>query len=309
MDKKLALQEIQKITVTSELSAKEVYDFLVEDKSGATTTEVKSTLLTRVLAYLGGVFLLGGIIAYTSMFWEDMSPFFRVLISLGSGFALFLMAVLSEHNKNLSKLITPMHVLAILLQATGLLIFLTEYYEPSGRWQEPVLFVFGTLLLQQLLTFLALKRTVLLFNALACGFFALGSIFDLMHMSENIAFSLIGIAYIAASFYLDKTQYNKITPFWYFVGSCCALIALFDMLQGLNVDVLFLLPSCFLVYLSTLVHSRTLLFVSIVSIFLFLGYFTFTYFANSIGWPLSLIMMGLVLFGLSSVGIKLSKKL
>src|SRR5215207_8988418 len=99
MDKKLALQEIQKITVINELSAKEVYDFLVEDKSGATATEAKSTLLTKVLAYLGGVFLLGGIIAYTAMFWEDMSPFFRVLISLGSGFLLFLAGIVAEHNK------------------------------------------------------------------------------------------------------------------------------------------------------------------------------------------------------------------
>lgn len=309
MDKKLALQEIQKLTIINELSAKEVYDFLVEDKSGDTTTEVKSTLLTRVLAYLGGVFLLGGIIAYTAMFWEDISPFFRVLISLGSGFAVFLLAVLSEHNQKLAKLITPMHVLAILLQATGLLIFLGEYYEPSGRWQEPLLFVSGTLVLQQLFTFLALKRTVLLFNTIACSFFALGALFNLIHITEDIAFSIIGIAGIAASFYIDKTRFNKITPFWYFVGGSCALIALFDLFEGLEIDVLFLLPSCFLVYLSTFVHSRTLLFVSILSIFFFLGYFTFTYFANSIGWPLSLIIMGLVLFGLSSIGLKLSRKL
>ncbi|MCS5708520.1 DUF2157 domain-containing protein [Candidatus Berkiella cookevillensis] len=309
MDKKKALQEIQNITLTNELSAQEVYDFLIADKSSVTAAEAKSTLLTRVLAYLGGVFLLGGIIAYTSMFWENMSPFFRVFIALGSGFALFLMAILSESNKNLTKLITPIHILAILLQGAGLLIFLSEYYEPSGRWQEPMLFVSGVLLLQQLFTFFAIKRTVLLFNAIACCFFVLGSIFNIIHIDENIAFSLIGIGYVAASFYLDKTEFNKITPFWYFVGSCCALIALFDLLEEQNIDVLFLLPSCFLVYLSTLAHSRTLLFVSIVSIFLFLGYFTFTYFADSIGWPLSLIIMGLVLFALSSVGFKLSKKL
>ncbi|MGE4349978.1 MAG: DUF2157 domain-containing protein [Candidatus Berkiella sp.] len=309
MDKQKALQEIEKIILTNELSAKEVYDFLMTDKSSTTAAEAKSTLLTRVLAYLGGVFLLGGIIAYTSMFWENMSPFFRVFITLGSGFSLFLIAVFSESNKHFRKLITPIHILAILLQSAGLLIFLGEYYQPSGRWQEPMLFVSGILLLQQLFTFLAIRRTVLLFNAITCSFFVLGSFFNIIHIGENIAFSLIGMGYVAASFYLDKTEFNKITPFWYFIGSCCALIALFDLLEDQNIDVLFLLPSCFLVYLSTLVHSRTLLFVSIVSIFLFLGYFTFTYFADSIGWPLSLIIMGLVLFALSSVGFKLSKKL
>lgn len=309
MNKKKALEEIQKIILTNELSTKEVYDFLITDKSNTTTADQKNTLLTRVLAYLGGVFLLGGIIAYTSMFWEDMSPFFRVFITLGSGFSLYLTAIFFEANRHLNKLITPIHILAILLQSTGLLIFLGEYYEPSGRWQEPMLFVSGTLLLQQLFTFFAINRTVLLFNAIVCSFFVLGSFFNIIHIDENIAFSFIGMGYVAASFYIDKTEFNKITPFWYFFGSCCALIALFDLLKDQNIDVLFLLPSCFLVYLSTLVHSRTLLFVSIVSIFLFLGYFTFTYFANSIGWPLSLIIMGLVLFALSSVGFKLSKKL
>ena len=303
-DKSSALQQISTLAQQSELTAKEIYDYLTHE-----TPQERESLVTRVLAYLGAVFLLGGISAYAAMFWPEMSSIVRVVITLGLGFILYVTAVISDVTKHLPKLTTPLHIIAFLLQITGLFVFLAEYFESTNRWQEPVLFVFGTLAIQQYLTFLALKRTTLLFHTLFCLSLCLLAILDIVYLDISLSFTVVGTLLIVASYYLDKTDYYAITPFWYFVGSLTALTALFDFLLDNKLDIIFLLPSCFLVYLSTVVYSRTLLFVSVLSIFCFLAYFTGTYFSDSIGWPLSLIIIGFLLFGLSSIGYKISRKI
>ena len=54
-------------------------------------------------------------------------------------------------------------------------------------------------------------------------------------------------------------------------------------------------------------HSRTLLFVATAAILAYTGWFTSEHFADSIGWPLALIMFGLVMIGLSALAVRIDR--
>ena len=61
------------------------------------------------------------------------------------------------------------------------------------------------------------------------------------------------------------------------------------------------------VYLSVLVHSRTLLVVATLAILAYTGWFTGEHFADSIGWPLALIAFGIFMIGLSALAFRIDR--
>src|SRR5690606_23219851 len=142
-----------------------VHDIALALKIKETNPKQKSGILMKTMAYLGGIFVLAGICAYISIFWGNMGSLTRVIITLGTGFVLYLMAVLFHQGKHLTQIITPLHIMAAILQASGLGVLLNEYFPSSQVWQHGALFVVGLMLLQQIFTFLGQRLNVLLFSS------------------------------------------------------------------------------------------------------------------------------------------------
>jgi hypothetical protein len=61
------------------------------------------------------------------------------------------------------------------------------------------------------------------------------------------------------------------------------------------------------VYLSVALHSRTLLFVATAGILAYTAWFTGEHFAESVGWPIALIIFGLLLIGLSALALRIDR--
>ena len=71
---------------------------------------------------------------------------------------------------------------------------------------------------------------------------------------------------------------------------------------------LFLGAACGVVFLSTWVKSRTLLFVGTVAILAYVGYYTAEHFSDVVGWPIVLMLFGLLLLGLSAAAFRINRK-
>jgi len=63
-----------------------------------------------------------------------------------------------------------------------------------------------------------------------------------------------------------------------------------------------------MIFMSTYVRSRTLLLVGTLSMLCYIGYYTAKHFANAVGWPIALVLIGIALIGLSSLAVKLNNK-
>ena len=114
---------------------------------------------------------------------------------------------------------------------------------------------------------------------------------------------------LSLSWAVGKTRHRAITLLWYFVGGVTLLSAWWALFEGSWFDLSYLGINAFLVYFSIAAASRTLLFVSVLGLLGYLGYFAEEYFADVVGWPICLIILGLAMMGLSAYAVRLGRKI
>ena len=297
-----ALQEIAEIAARHQLQADEIISEL--NKVPAPDQAQRSTgILAKILAYLGGVFVLAGIAIFIGMQWDQFNSAVRVLVTLGAGFAIYLFAMATISDTRFARVTTPMLLIATLLQPTGIVVMLNEYSR-GGDPEHGLLFMCVVMLVQQFFTFLAKKRTVLLFTSLFFGAAGFGTLCQILEIDEGIMALALGIGLTSISYAIDKTAHKAITPFWYFAGSVFFLYGAFDVLEGSAIEILYFGVAAGFMYLATVVRSRTLLFSSVIALMAFTGYFFRDSLANAFG----LIIMGFLLIALSAVAMSLNRK-
>jgi len=297
-----ALQEIAEIAARHQLQADEIISEL--NKAPAPDQAQRSSgILAKILAYLGGVFVLAGIAIIIGMQWDQFNSAVRVLVTLGAGFSIYLFALATISDVRFSKVTTPMLLISALLQPTGIVVMLNEYSR-GGDPEHGLLFMCVVMLVQQFFTFLAKKRTDLLFTSLFFGAAGFGTLCEILDIDYEIMALALGIGLTSISYAIDKTAHKAITPFWYFAGSVFFLYGAFDMLEGSAIEILYFGVAAGFMYLGTVVRSRTLLFSSVIALMGFTGYFFRDSLANAFG----LILMGFLLIALSAVAMSLNRK-
>jgi hypothetical protein len=130
---------------------------------------------------------------------------------------------------------------------------------------------------------------------------------DYLEVDGEVTALVVGASLLLASVGIDRTPHRDITPLWYFIGAASFLYGVFDTVERTPLEVAFVAAACGLVYLSVLVHSRTLLFVATLGILAYTGWFTGQHFADSVGWPLALIGFGIVMIGLSALAFRIDR--
>jgi len=297
-----ALRKIAEIAARHQLNADEIISEL--NKGPLPDQAQRSTgILAKILAYLGGVFVLAGIAIFIGMQWDHFSSPVRVLVTLGTGFAVFLFALATMTDSRFSRVTTPMLLIAALLQPTGIVVMLNEYSR-GGDPEHGLLFMCVVMFVQQFFTFLAKKRTVLLFTSLFFGAAGFGTLCEILDIDFEIVALALGIGLTSTSYAIDKTVHRAIAPLWYFIGSVFFLYGAFDVLEGSVIEVLYFGVAAGFMYLATVVRSRTLLFSSVAALMGFTGYFFRDSLANAFG----LIIMGFLLIGLSALAMSLNRK-
>ena len=297
-----ALQKIAEIAARHQLQASEIISEL--NKAAPLDQAQRSTgILAKILASLGCVFVLAGVAIFIGMQWDQFSSALRVFVTLGVGFAIYLFALTTMTDDRFSSVTTPALLIAALLQPTGIVVMLNEYSR-GGDPEHGLLFMCVVIFLQQFLTFLAKKRTVLLFISLFFGAAGFGMLGEILDIDPEIVALALGIGLTLISYSIDKTVHQVITPFWYFAGSVFFLYGAFDMLEGSAIEILYFGVAAGFMYLGTTVRSRTLLFSSVIALMAFTGYFFRDSLANAFG----LIIMGFLLIGLSAFAMSLNRK-
>ena len=301
-DRSEALRKIAEIAARHQLTADEIISEL--EKAPPPDQAQRSTgILAKTLAYLGGVFVLAGVAIFIGMQWDLFSSPVRVLVTLGTGFAIFLFALATMTDDRFFGVTTPMLLIAALLQPTGIVVMLNEYSH-GGDPQHGLLFMCAVMFVQQFLTFLARKPTVLLFTSLFFGAAGFGTLCEILDIDFEIVALALGIGLTSISYAIDKTVHRAITPLWYFIGSVFFLYGAFDVLEGSVIEILYFGVAAGFMYLGTVVRSRTLLFTGVAALMGFTGYFFRDSLANAFG----LILMGFLLIGLSAFAMSLNRK-
>ncbi|MFZ5913151.1 MAG: DUF2157 domain-containing protein [Pseudomonadota bacterium] len=264
--------------------------------------------LMRVLGYTGGALIFGGLVMLMGMIWDDLNSPARVAITYGSGLTAFLLGLAILRDERLAGVHAPLFLMSALLLPAGMFIFLKEYGS-GGDPQLAAMLVFGILAAQFLGAFLPFRRTILLFFGVLFWNAVAGILMEMAEVPGEFMGIALGISIMATAWRIDTTPHCVISPFLYCLGSLGLLWSVFDLVEHTPIDTLFLFFSAGMMYLSVRMHSRALLIISTGALLGFLGYYTEEYFTDVTGWPVALMIMGLMLLGVSAWAIKLDRRI
>ncbi len=302
------LAQIVTLAAQNGISASEIESAISGGKTDK-TLEKSSGIAMKIFSILGGIFIFAGISSYVGMFWNEMNSAMRVIITLGSGFVAYILGVIFSRDSRYPTAVAPLMLVAALLECGGLFVMIDEYFNNhTNNWRLACLIVFGLMLLQQGLTFVSMRIPILLFTTLWFGgsFFAVA--FDMLGVTERWSGIIIGTSLLLIAYGLRNSIYQRTLQLTYFVGSLLFLFGMFDVLKHTPFEILYLAITCFMIYMSVVAHSTTLLVVSVLAMLSYIGYFTAEHFVNSVGWPLSLIVLGVLFFLVSAGAVRIKKK-
>lgn len=304
-DRARALADVVTLARQHGFSAGEIAEAL-RDGVASTTDERRRGVLVRVLGFIGGTFVFAGVGVFIALQWDSMNSAARVVITLGSGLAAFVLGVMSSRDPRFDKATAPMFLMAAALEPTGMLVAFNELGS-SGDWRWASLVTCGSVALQFGFVFGSIRRSTLLFLCVLFGTLFFWTAFDMLDVDDGVGVLVLGGSLLLTAVGVDRTPHRVITPVWYLFGAAGVLYGVFDNVQSTPFELVFLFAAAGFVYLSVALHSRTLLFVATVGILAYTGWFTGEYFADSVGWPIALIIFGLLLIGLSALALRIDR--
>jgi hypothetical protein len=268
-------------------------------------TQRSSSVISRIFAYLGGIFVFVGLGIFIAMRWDELGPAGRVLLTLGPGLCLFVLALVCTSDARLEAAATPLFLVAGLVQPTGILVMLKEYGR-GGEAEHAVLFMSVVMLVQQGCTFWARRRTVLAFTTIVFASIAVFVSLDLLEANLHLTGITMGVSLLCVGWSLDRSPHRAIAGLVYFFGAALALEETYSWLRREPLEILFLGAACGVVVLAAVARSRSLLVVGTAALVGYIADFIYRHFADNLGAPLALMAMGLVFLGLGAAAVRIN---
>lgn len=128
--------------------------------------------------------------------------------------------------------------------------------------------------------------------------------------AENWASLLVGLSVMSAAYGLHQAdRYAGLTALGYFFGSIFAYMGLFDLVHNTAFELAYLAVTASMLYACVVLQSRALLFTTVIAMLGFIGFYTAKHFANSLGWPITLVLMGVAFLGVGTIAIKVRRQI
>jgi len=263
-------------------------------------------LLVRVLSYIGGIFVFAGIAIFIGLQWAGLNSAARVIITLGPGVAAFALGALAFSETRFQRAAMPLMLMAAALLPTGMMVAFAEY-GGGGDERIAACITTATCGAQYVFGFVRWRQTMLGWVAVFFVSAAFGFAFDLAGVSENGIAVALGTGWLALGTAFLQTSHVLLSAQLYIIGCWAFLWGLFDLLRGSWLEVLFVAAVCALVFLGVWAKSRALNLATTIALFAYTAYFTDRYFADSIGWPIALILIGLLMMAIGAVALKIDR--
>ncbi len=319
--KNIALQRIREIVSSNGLSREEVLSVLggvhAQNQVVATGGSTFHFDIVKVLYFLGGFLALCGVVVFISQFWEDLGFFGQVLVTLGFGFITYVSSLLLNSYKTASLTSRLSLVFSAVLLPAGVVVVLNEMNVSDWLFASLCMAIgffviyFSTIKILQndVPRFLSLvSGTAIFFTAIALFTRENPAILATVRDFYSYAFIVYGIPCLAlSSLFVPITDSRRpLNNILVFVGTVSFLGALFSFNE---IWKFVCLPGIALFfYLSITMRSRIILTLSSIALMGYIGRITTEYFSNSLGWPITLMILGLSLIGIGYATLTFGKK-
>ncbi|KKR62728.1 hypothetical protein A2643_02560 [Candidatus Nomurabacteria bacterium RIFCSPHIGHO2_01_FULL_39_220] len=322
MNKEELLQELEKGINAGEISREELISRLSLTPSAgreisATPKDSTHFSMTKMLYVLGAAIVVIGIIIFVYQVWDDLGSLGRISVTLGLGLLFTVIgSVLLKSKPENQTIGSVFHAIGGLLVPGGAVVALSELnVDMVSVW--PIAITFGAIFVFYLLLNFAHRSSVLTFFAIANGTAFIYLLVEAMidgpfYRHEDLYAYLtmvVGASYLLLAHAFRGGWNNKLVGILYFFGSAgflgAAFSRVFDSVPWQMVYFLLVIGGLFL---SAYTKSRAILVVSTCFLLAHVSYITGEYFADSVGWPVALVILGFIFIGLGYVSININKK-
>jgi len=331
MNKEQLLQELSAKINSGEISRNEVANTLniSGSFSGGLLEEKHTTVfsVTKMLYVLGAAIVVIGIVIFVSQIWEDIGSFGRVAVTLGlGGIFAFIGSVLLKQKPE-DNIGSVFHCMGGVLIPGGAFVLLSELHiDLSSMWSVAI--TFGVIFAFYLLLNIAQKSPVLTFFTIVNGtafvyllveaivsdefefdFYGNKFEFDFYYNLYAYLTMVVGVIYILLAQGFRNSWNSKLSGILNLFGITMFLGAAFSQVfDSTSWQLFYFILVLGGVFLSVYMRSRSILIMSTLFLVAHVSYITSEYFADSLGWPISLVVLGLIFIGLGYVSIAINKR-
>lgn len=277
--------------------------------------------ISEILYYIGGAIVFIGIAVLIGQNFDTLNNTVKILVTLGSGLLAYIIGIIFCRKEKLNTIGQAFYFISALVLPIGLYVI----FDMAGLYIEALVtqsLISGIILIFYLLSYLIFKKNIFIIFSIIFGtilFVTLTSYFvdsnpniDLEKFSQyqlltvGLTFMLLGYLFSRGD---KKFLVGPLYGFgsFFFLGSALILGG-WPPEQNVFWEVAFPFLVFGVIFLSVYLKSKALL--TFGSIFL-MGYIlkiTSEYFAEGLGWPISLMIGGLLLIFIGYFTLRLKKK-
>jgi len=321
MDKNDLLQHIQTLASQKAITKDELISAFDAGIRQDVQEEVSRTSgISHVLYYLGGAVVFIGISVLIWQHWAALNSVTKILSTLGAGIASYIAAVFLSREERFEVASRAFYFIAALVMPLGLHVtFHIAGLDTGSHGVQSI--VSGILLATFLPSYLINRKTVFaLFNIIfgTWLFFSFTSFIVGGRPNFGWEFSAyrvlsIGLVYALLGYYFSGSLHKALTGALYGFGVFCflgAALALGDWKPHQNWFWELIFPGLVfgVIFLSVYLKSKVFLTFGSLYLITFIFKITGEYFAESLGWPLVLVLTGLGLIAIGYLHFNLKKK-
>ncbi|MDP3883174.1 MAG: hypothetical protein Q8Q48_03920 [Candidatus Staskawiczbacteria bacterium] len=306
LTKEEVLRGVKELVENNQLSKADIMATLNES---AVTIKRENISIIDILYYIGGAIVFMGIAIFVFQNWSSLNSFSRIISTLGSAVAAYFVAILFSANKKTEGISVAFHLVSALVMPLGLLV---TFHEAGSNLStnEMQSWVSAILLAVYLSSLAIFKKDLFIFFSVIFGtwfFFSFtnflldGSLILGTHFLEY-RILLVGLTYILLGYYFSESPRRGLTGILYgsgILGILGAALSLGGWKPNQSAFWEIVYPGLIFATLFLSVHLRSTSFLTFGTIFLmaYITKITAEYFSSSLGWPLSLVVIGLLLIG------------
>lgn len=320
MDKKELLKHIQDLASQQAITKDEVNSAFDAGIYGDAEKVSHQSGISHILYYIGGAVVFLGISVLIWQHWTALSGATKILSTLGSGIAAYMAAVFFSREDRLEVTSRAFYFISALVMPLGLHVtFYVSGLDTGSLGVQSI--VSGILLATFLLSYSVNHKTVFVLFNIIFGirlFFSFTSFLVSGLPGYGWEFSAYrvlytGLAFTLLGYYFTETPHRALRGALYGFGVFCflgAALALGDWKPHQNVFWELIFPGLIFGVMFLSVYLKSKSFLTFGSLYLIAYIFKITeeYFAESLGWPLVLVLTGLGLIAIGYLHFNLKRK-
>ncbi len=313
LDAKLRSGEIDSQELINHLRAQSESDY--RSVSEPDSHRFSHFSITKILYVIGAVIVIMGIMSLAGQVWDVIGAVGRILLTFGLGIVFAVLGSALFKLKPDEKIGAVFHLIGGVLIPIGVAVIFNEF-DINSIW----LSVFASLILSVFYAGLAYvhRHPILtlytIFYSTSTLYLFTSALLDVSYIGiEGTIFGyltmVVGFGYLLLSRAFKYTWNEHLTGALNFLGGLGIFGSGFFLMFEYRIwEFLLFVLICGGLYLAVSLKSRSILMLSTVSLVIHMTYITSEYFADSIGWPISLVILGFLFIGLGYASITINKR-